>query len=470
MNLNKPLSILIWIVLILVISSSRGFAISIPEEKELAEKFMAKVHERQMILKDPVASHYLNQIGNHILALIPPQPFKFSFYVVDDDVFNAFAAPGGNVFAYRGLITSLDTADELAGIIGHEIAHASNRHVSEAIDRSKYISLGTLAGMLAGAIIAGKSESDAGQAVMQGSLALGQTTMLAFTRENETEADEQGVMFLKRSCFSPWGLLAGLNKIRQADFRGVEGIPDYVKTHPGTGKRIAHTETILTGYTPQPQKTACPMDFSFDMIKYRLLGLYGPLDNAYQTISTRLAKDPENAALNYGMGLVYARKQRKQEALDHLKKALDLRMLDAMILTDLGRVYLMEGYPQKALNVLQGIESEPGTGILARLYQARAHLDLSDIVKAERGYKAVINKAPDAFPEAYFNLARIKSMNQEKGLSHYYLGVHYQMTGNSKNAVHHLKKSITDLNDDAKIADAEERLKQIKKEKKSKIQ
>ena len=167
---------------------------------------MAMIEKRQMILHDPITDHMITEVGNHILSFLPPQPFDYSFYLVNDSVFNAFASPAANIFVYRGLITSLDSIDELAGIIGHEIAHAVSRHVSESIDRSKYISIGSFAGMLAGAIIGSQSDGDAGTTIMHSSIALGQTAMLAFTRDNETEADEKGIMFLKKTCFAPEGL------------------------------------------------------------------------------------------------------------------------------------------------------------------------------------------------------------------------------------------------------------------------
>jgi predicted Zn-dependent protease len=124
------------IVLALILSNplfniGNSFAISIPEEIKVSKKFMKMIKDREMILKDPIANHLVTQVGNHILSFLPIQPFDYSFYIVDDSVFNAFASPAANIFVYRGLITSLDSIDELAGIIGHEIAHAASRHVSE---------------------------------------------------------------------------------------------------------------------------------------------------------------------------------------------------------------------------------------------------------------------------------------------------------------------------------------------------
>lgn len=321
----KSICCIIIVTIFFAGSTNNCFAISISEEKKLADKFMKQVKENDMLMKDPIVNHMVRQVGDHLVSILPDQPFDYSFYVVDADVFNAFATPGANIFFYRGLITSLDSIDELAGIVGHEIAHAASRHVSESIDRSKYIGIGTLIGMLAGAVIGGTADGEAGSAILQGSLALGHTAMLSFTRENETEADEKGIMFLKKSCFSPQALASGLMKIRESDFRGLEGIPDYVKTHPGTGSRIAHVENILANYKPLANKPVCKTDFRFDMVKYRLLGMYADIDPTFKLLETRLEKNPSDAAIHYGIGLLYARKFMRKEAITHLKKALSIK-------------------------------------------------------------------------------------------------------------------------------------------------
>jgi predicted Zn-dependent protease len=464
MKPRKILSILTAIFLFISFLSNTCLAISIPDEKELGKKFIEQVNKSRMLLHDPIANHMVNAVGRHLLSFLPPQAFDYSFYIVNDDVFNAFASPGANIFAYRGLITSLDSIDELAGIIGHEIAHAASRHVSESIDRSKYISIGSLAGMLAGILVGTKSDGHAAGTLIKGSLALGQTAMLAFTRENETEADEKGIMFLKESCFTPEGLLAGLMKIRASDYRGVENIPDYVKTHPGTGSRIAHVETILSGYDPPQDKPACKEDFRFEMVKYRLIGLYGAVEPSLSEITRHLEKDPDNAALHYGMGLLYEREFRKEEALSHLKKALAINVFDPMILLELGRIYQENGEAQKALDILKAVESEPVLGVMARFHQASAYLDLKDIDRAETLFNSVVEEAPLVYPTAYYSLANIMSLRKKPDLSHYYLGLFYSETGNIKAAMVHLTKALETLSDTDKFNHAKELLTKLEKE------
>jgi beta-barrel assembly-enhancing protease len=442
-------------------------AISIPDENKLAEQFMEMIQEQQIILDDPVASHLIDSVGHHILSRLPAQPFNYSFYTIDDDTFNAFASPGANIFIHRGLITALSSTDELAGILAHEIAHAASRHVSQSIDRSKLVGIGTMAGVLAGILVGSAGGGDAGQALTVGSMAAGQSSMLAFTRENETEADQKAFSILKQTCYSPHGLLDSLNKLRAADFRGIEGIPDYFKTHPGTGTRIAHLAGLLADYTPPAQPVSCPPTYAYDMVKYRLMGLYDPIPASRQTLQTRLAGDPSNPALHYGLGLLYARENRRDSAIDHLKKALSFNLMDPLILLELGRIYTMDGQFENALNILPGLQSDPVLGTTARYHLAVAQMESGDLPSARQNLTRVTETSAKQFPRAYFHLAGIMSRENQTALSHYYLGIYYDQMKDAKNASLHLNRALEQgLNDPDIEKSAKERLKQVSGRKK----
>ena len=439
---------------ILFILSAPCFALSIPEEKELGKEFMKELQKSRLVIHDPIVSHMVDDVGRHVLSVLPLQPFEYSFSVINSGVFNAFAAPGANIVLYRGLITSLDSIDELAGIISHEIAHSLSRHIAEAVKRSKYITIGSLAGLLAGAVLAANTDNDeAASTLMTGSLAVGHTAMLAHTRGNETEADQKAIMFLKQSCFAPEGLLAGLTKIRELDYIGVEKIPDYIKTHPGTAGRIAHVGNILAGYTPPENKTVCET-LPFDMLKYRLIGLYAPPEPAFTQLKQQVADEPENAALHYGLSLLYDRQFRREEELHHLRKALSIKVFDPMIVLELGRLYQENGEAEKALEMLKSIETDPVMGIMANFYQAGAYFDQKDLNKAESLYYKVIDKIPSAYPRAYYQLGNIMSLKNQIPLSHYYLGLFYNEVGEAKNARRHLTKALENMDDPVKIEKA----------------
>lgn len=432
-------------------------AISIPDEKNLAKEFMEMIQEHRLILHDPIARHMINTVGQKIQSVLPSQPFNYTFYLIADDSFNAFASPGANIFIHTGLITALDTLDEFAGIMAHEIAHAASRHVSQAIDRSKIVGIGSMAGMLAGILLGTAGGGEAAQALTVGSMAAGQSAMLAFTRENETDADQKAILFLKQTGYNPEGLLSGLTKMRESDFRGVEGIPDYFKTHPGTGNRIVHIAGVLAGDTPEEKKFGHD-SLDFDMVKYRIMGLYSDLGKSFNKVETKLKEDPENPALHYGMGLLYARKNQRSLAISHLQKALSLKMFEPMILVELGHIYIQNGEFSKALNVLQGVKDDSVIGLLARYHMAEAQLESGDLIQAGKNFKQVLDQEAPGYPRAYYHMAHIMSQEKNPAMSHYYLGVYYDETRDIKNATLHLGRAIKTLEDPALKEDAEKRL------------
>jgi beta-barrel assembly-enhancing protease len=464
-HLQNAITVLITCFVFLTGLPAGSFAISIPDEKKLADQFMKMMQEERVILDDPAANHLINTVGHHILTRLPPQPFTYSFYLVNDDTFNAFASPGANIFIHRGLITALSTTDELAGILAHEIAHAASRHVSQSIDRSKLVGIGSMAGVLAGVLIGSAGGGDAGQALTVGSMAAGQSAMLAFTRENETEADQKAFSMLKQTAYSPEGLLDSLNKMRASDFRGIEGIPDYFKTHPGTGNRIAHLAGLLSTYIPPEQLISRPETYDYDLVKYRLMGLYEDTVKSIKKTEAQLAGDISEShrqACHYGLGLSYARENRRDKAIFHLLKALSFDLLNPLVLVELGRIYTIDGQYEKALDLLTGMQSDPVLGTMARYYLAAAQLELGDLSSARKNLNQVTAASPRAFPRAYFHLANIMSRENKTALSHYYLGVYYDVIKDRKNALRHLTKALDEGLEDTAIKNAaEERLKGI---------
>lgn len=433
----------------LLLSAPTASAISIPDEQKLGKTFMKQIRDQGLILHDPVADHLINTVGNHILRAVPPQPFHYDFYLINDDSFNAFATPGANIFVHRGLFASLDCIDEFAGILAHEIAHAVSRHVSQSIDRSKLISIGSMAGMLAGALIGASGGGDAASAVTVGSMAAGQSSMLAYTRENETEADQKGQLFLDATGYSPQGLLTSLQKMRAADYFGMDGIPDYFKTHPGTGNRIVNLAAILADHEDPADKPGPPKTIDFSMVKYRIIGLYGNPDKYMATLKARLARQPEDAALNYGMGLLYRRLHQLDQAEAHLQKALSVRLFDPLILLEIGRLNIDKGDFNKAITVLSGITADKVLGDLATYYTAIAQIETGALPSAEAGLRQVLETAPDSFVKANFHLAHIMSRTSNSPMSHYYLGVYHARTRDVKNAVFHLNRALETLKDPA---------------------
>ncbi len=446
---------------LMITLSPQAFAISIPDEQKMGNEFMEMVQDSGIILHDPVARQMINTVGNHIVDILPPQVFTYDFNMINDDSFNAFASPAANIFVHRGLIAALDTIDEFAGIMAHEVAHATSRHVSESIDRSKLVTIGSFAGMLAGVLIGAAGGGEAASAMTMGSMAAGQSAMLSFTRQNETEADQKAVLFLRKTGYDPNGMLSGLKKMRDVDYWGMDAVPEYFKTHPGTTTRVSHLAGILADYQEPADKPSPPETYDFQMVKYRVIGLYGNPDLYFSKLKAEFSREPDNPALNYGLGLLYARTHQTDLGVGHLQKALSINVFDPMILLELGRIYIQNGDYGKALSVLEGVKEDKVMGLLATYYTAVAQVEMGNLKEAETLLALVLKREPLAYPRANYHLAKIMSQNANAPMSHYYLGIYYTGINDFKNGFRHLNRAIDTLEDPKIKEDAEKRLQSL---------
>ncbi len=418
-----------------VLHSSPAGAITVGEEEALSREFLAMVSQQLDLIRDPSVVDYVNRVGKRILDHVPPQPFSYRFYVVDEPVYNAFASPAGHIFINSGLLEALDHEEALAGILAHEIAHVTARHISDRIERSKKISAATLAGMVAAALIGPAAGAAAGQALAVGSMAAGQSMALAYSRQDELQADQLGLQYLDSAGYSAKGLLEALKKIRSKQWFG--DVPTYLTTHPASEARMALIDTWLENN----DKTSVDVDeFSFRKMQVRLTTLYGDADNALQQYDRRLRENPDDPLVQYGYGLLRARTGHRDQAIAHLKKAAAKRPFDPDFLTDLGRVYYQSGRYERALEILQSAANLPPFDPERAYYLSQALMQTGDLTRAARTLENLVAQRPE-YPQAYYALGEVYSRMDNPGTAHYYLGVHYRQKGDLRNAVFHLNRA-----------------------------
>ncbi|MCF8050215.1 MAG: M48 family metalloprotease [Desulfobacterales bacterium] len=418
-----------------VLCAGPADAITVGEEEELSREFLAMIAQQLDLIRDPPVVDYVNRVGKRILAHVPPQPFSYRFYVVDEPVYNAFASPAGHIFINSGLLEAFDHEEELAGILAHEIAHVTARHISDRIERSKKISAATLAGMVAGALIGPAAGAAMGQALAVGSMAAGQSMTLAYSRQDELQADQLGLQYLDSAGYSAKGLLAALQKIRSKQWFG--DVPTYLMTHPASEDRMALIDTWLENH----DTTSGDVDeFSFRKMQVRLVAMHGDIAGATQQYERRLKETPGDPLIQYGYGLLMARTGHRDEAIDHLKKAVAKRPFDSDFLTDLGRVYYQSGRYEQALEILQNAESLPPFDPERAYYLSQARMQTGDLGRAAWTLENLVAQRPDYTP-AYYALGEVYNRMAKPGTAHYYLGVHYRQKGDTPNAVFHLNRA-----------------------------
>ena len=243
---------------------SSGTIFTPMQEQELGEAFFRSLHSETQVNKDPEVSEYIQTLGQKLAANSdnPAQPFHF--FVVDNPEINAFAGPGGYIGVNAGLILVSEEESELASVLGHEIAHVTQRHLYQALQASGRIQMISFAAMLAAMLIGSRMggsggyqsqpyctsrnegcqrSTNAGQGLAMAAMGAGTQAMINFTRDNEAEADNIGMQILSRSEFDPRSMPTFFERMQQSTRFAGHGTPEFLLTHPVTVSRIADTRS-----------------------------------------------------------------------------------------------------------------------------------------------------------------------------------------------------------------------------------
>ncbi|MES2974025.1 MAG: M48 family metalloprotease [Pseudomonadota bacterium] len=211
-----------------------------PRELEIGRQLSAVLLGSKPLYIDLVTQRYVNQLGRWISLHSSRPDLPWTFAVLDDPGFNAFAAPGGYVFVTKGLLDRVADEAELAGILAHEITHVTGKHHLKAMRKSARAGLLTQA---IGARLAGNSEL--GGAISSQLLALGKDIYSkGLDQDDEFDADRSGVALAARAGFDPYGLVSVLQQLRTA-------APDNplfalsLSTHPPAQQRLDQVEQAM---------------------------------------------------------------------------------------------------------------------------------------------------------------------------------------------------------------------------------
>ena len=454
-------SLLIYLFFLLVTGAfipKAALSITAAEEEELSREFMKVILKSVKFVEDPLIVNYVNKVGEKIVSVLSSQPFTYRFYIIEEDVYNAFATPAGHIFIYSGLMAAMDNEEELAGILGHEIAHVLCRHISQKIDRSKKISIATLAGIAAGIFLGAEGAGEVGSAVIVGSMAAGHSMTLAYSRQDERQADQIGLKHLTKAGYSGYGLLTMLDKIRSKQWFGTEQIPTYLTTHPAAEERLAYIGTWLEKNRKKPPSRTDSSEF--ERVNTRLVALYGDESVALQKYKSAVTKNPENPISNYGYGLVLARSGNREDAAVYIKRALERDAFNPEFLVALGRIYFLDGQYQKALTILESAVSIAPDDPEGLFYIGRTQMELERFKDAESTLSILTQKYPDYKPGFYF-LGNTYGKQGKLADAHYTLGIYYTKKGEDKNAIIQFKKALEKTTDPYRREEIKNLLKKV---------
>jgi predicted Zn-dependent protease len=285
--------------------------LSVSAEKRLGEEVARELFRDPDYIEDPVIDEYVLKIWTRLLAAARArgdlgaeigERFAWEVLIGKDREINAFALPGGYMGLNLGLLSATSSADEVAGVLGHELTHITQRHISRMMAQQSQQMPLILAGMLLGALAASRSP-DAAQAAIVGGQALAAQGQINFTRDMEREADRIGMQVAVEAGYSPRGFMTMFEKLQQASRLNDSGNYPYLRTHPMTTERIAEIQQRYQLMPPEPPR---PPDMVHLMMAGRARVLSDPgVDVLRSYIAPdALREDPGNRARE--AGAVYA--------------------------------------------------------------------------------------------------------------------------------------------------------------------
>ena len=402
------------------ISDPSYATLSLAEEKKLGRIILAEVRSQFPIIEDIEIQSYLRQLGERILAHSKDRILDFHFLAVRNPAINAFATPGGILAFNEGLILGVENESELGGVVAHEIAHVTHRHMARLQALSEGSSLvSTLA--IIGAIIAAAYDSQLAELSLFGGASLPIERRLSYTRNFEYEADRFGMQLMAAAGLDPEGMPAFFAKLQKQEGRHQQ--IEFLRTHPLTISRLSDAQVRAAQYRGPFEKDSKTYHYA----RTRLLAL-----KRTSTIPEHLDEDIEN----YYKALTMIEKQNPDQAIKYLEK-IPSEQQHIPVKLAFVHAYRAKEDHDKAIALLNTLDSlHPGRAAI-RYYLALSLLEGGQ----ERKALEKINAAASLhayYPQFYKLGAQATIKLGRRGEYHEYLADYYAAEGHIEPALHQL--------------------------------
>jgi len=339
-------------------------ALSPVQEQKIGARVTAQLYAYDYILEDPEVGDYVSSLTWRLAASAEAEAPALTVFVIRDPRINAFALPGGFLGVNAGLLTSVRSESELSGVLAHELAHVTQRHIARTMEGTETSNLATWAAVLA-AIIAASANPE----VVIAALSIGQATTyqreVNFTRAHELEADRIGIRTMARAGFDPDAVATFFVRLEQQSRLYGNQVPEFLRTHPVNTTRIS--EARMRAASLPRTRVKDPLEFFLMQARARVLASERPSEAA-DYFKGQLKAQADSTADQYGLAMSQLRLGEYANAAATLKAPLaeyprqpNLLMLQARAQLALGNTAgalailakNLEHYPRNAASILE---------------------------------------------------------------------------------------------------------------------
>ena len=390
------------------LGASADTLLSPTQARQIARQIVHQMRAQDMLLEDPQIDAYFRDMGYRLVSHSGEPTREHQFLVIRDPTLNAFAAPGGVVGLHTGMILTLETEAEVAGVVAHEIAHVTQQHLVRRAERTSQMQIPLTLAML-GLILASGGNPEVIQGAVLGGQGIAAQAQINFTRQNEYEADRLGIKTLVNAGYDPSGMAGAFQIMNRVGRNYNTNIPEYLRSHPVTTTRIAEAKNRAQQLE---QSVDASPSLKFQLMRERVRALQDDEPERairYFDSQLELGAGPFPQAYRYGLSVVLRRSGQLARARELAAGlvAEDPERLAYQI--ELAEIEIAAGDVERGLGRFERLHRErPGNRVLAHHY-ARALLGQDQPALARRAQTLIRNELMDQDtigPQIYELLAR----------------------------------------------------------------
>ena len=360
----------------------------------------------QSILRDAETEALFREMSRPLIEAAGLRPENVQVVLVGDRSINAFVAGGQIVYIHSGLITAADNANEVQGVIAHELGHITGGHVISGGEGAKAATAVMLLSLLLGAAAMAMGGSEAGAGIMAAGQQAAMGKFLAFNRAQESAADQAGASFLTKSSISGKGSISFFKKLQNQEFRlAIPQEDSYARTHPLTGERISALEAVYKAHSAWEKPTDSALEARFQRVKAKLAGF---IDDPKRTL-VKYPETDKSIPARYARAYAWHKSAYPDRANEEVDGLLKISPRDAYFLELKGQILLESGKPRDAIDPLrQAIALAPDQPLISALF-GHALISTEDdqnFTEAKRVLRSAIGR-DNSNPFAWYQLGII---------------------------------------------------------------